>query len=53
VEKQENKSLLRLKQEEIARKAGVSLEKLDAAIERRKSIPGAAFAETAKDFNED
>jgi hypothetical protein len=53
VEKQENKSLLRLKQEEIARKAGVSLEKLDAAIERRKSIPGAAFAETAKDFNKD
>ena len=53
VENKENKSELRLKQEEIARKGGVSIEDLDSAIKRRESIPGAMVSTSGKEFNED
>lgn len=51
VETKEKKSEFRLKQEEIARKAGVSIEQLDNAIKRRESI--GVIASTAEDFNKD
>jgi len=53
VENKENKSELKLKQEEIARKAGVSIEDLDSAIKRRETIPGATAGVGSKEFNED
>lgn len=52
MEKNDNKSPFRLKQEELARKAHIPIEKLDAAIKRRETINGASFA-TAEDFNKD
>lgn len=51
MQKQENKSQLRLKQEEIARKAGISMDSLDSAIKRRESM-GISTA-TAEEFNKD
>ena len=49
VETKEKKSEFRLKQEEIARKAGISTEDLKSAIDRREKI--GVIASTAEDFN--
>ena len=49
----EKKSETRLKQEEIAKKAGISIENLNAAIDRRETIPGASVKQTAESFKED
>jgi DNA-binding protein Fis len=51
VDKTEKKSEFRLKQEEIARKAGISSEALDSAIKRRETI--GVMATNAEDFNKD
>lgn len=42
VETQKDKSDLRQKQEQIAKKAGMTVEQLDARIKRRETIPGAS-----------
>jgi len=51
VVKDEKKSEFRQKQEELARKAGISVEQLDNAIKRRENI--GVLASTAEDFNKD
>lgn len=51
VEKQENKSEFRKKQEEVARKAGITIEQLDGAIKRRETI--GVMSSNAEDFNKD
>lgn len=47
--KNENKSDLRQKQEMIAKKAKISIESLDKAIDRRKTIPGASQFEDSRE----
>lgn len=51
VDKKEQKTQFRLKQEEIAKKAGISSDDLDNAIKRRESI--GAVASSATEFNQD
>ena len=53
MDKKVNKSELKLKQEEIARKAGISVEDLDSAIKRRETIPGVAMSLSGEEFNKD
>lgn len=49
VENNKTKSDFRLKQEQLAAKAGLPLAELDKAIERRRTIPGAAVYDDGKE----